>query len=292
MNKVTQNPIISLCIPTYNRPEILKKTLDSIYSQGVSDSSFEVCISDDSSDDRTSIVVEEYLNKHNNIVYRKNNERQIYKNLIEVLKMGRGRLLKLLNDYCLLKENALSDIITFISQFNESTGIVFLKNNNDIFFNNIDELFYFGNYHLTWCSSFSIWKKDFDKLLQKRSCFDEFFPHFDLLINSSNDNYAVYSKNPFVLQKAHNQGGYHLPNEFIIRLFKMIYAHNDKFSQKTIKHFKFKTVEFIAKRFNIEKISGFENDYYGCSRIIYNEFGIFYCIYYYYRKIICCRRKK
>ena len=59
---------ISICIPTYNQPVLLKRLLDSIYSQDFTD--FEVIITDDSTDDAVHNVVLSYSDS--NILYVRN----------------------------------------------------------------------------------------------------------------------------------------------------------------------------------------------------------------------------
>ena len=58
-------PKVSICIPTYNQPLLLKRLLDSVFSQTFCD--FEVIISDDSTDDEIYKVVESL--KRDNIKY-------------------------------------------------------------------------------------------------------------------------------------------------------------------------------------------------------------------------------
>jgi glycosyltransferase involved in cell wall biosynthesis len=52
---------VSICIPTYNQTKYLRKTLDSIVNQTYKD--FELIISDDSSTEDVSILLEEYIHK-------------------------------------------------------------------------------------------------------------------------------------------------------------------------------------------------------------------------------------
>ena len=77
--------IVSICIPTNNRAEIIKETLDSIFLQNIDENLYEVCISDGSFNDKTKKIVETYLKKYRNIKYRKSNFANYY-NLIEALK--------------------------------------------------------------------------------------------------------------------------------------------------------------------------------------------------------------
>ncbi|WP_285533476.1 glycosyltransferase family 2 protein [Stutzerimonas stutzeri] len=59
------NPMLAICIPTYNRVAYLSVLLDSILSQVTSDISckIEICISDNASEDRTAEVVHAYSNQ-------------------------------------------------------------------------------------------------------------------------------------------------------------------------------------------------------------------------------------
>ena len=57
-NKITNNdsPVLSVCIPTYNRPEKLKENLEILLPQ--LDNSIELVIRDDSSNLKTKSVIE------------------------------------------------------------------------------------------------------------------------------------------------------------------------------------------------------------------------------------------
>ena len=53
---------ISICIPTYKRPLLLKECLDSVLKQQLDD--FEILIGDDSPDDQTEKIVQSYFRNH------------------------------------------------------------------------------------------------------------------------------------------------------------------------------------------------------------------------------------
>ena len=61
------NPTISIIIPTYNRAELLKGTLDSVMKQTYEQ--WECIIVDDGSSDNTKQVVENYINKDSRFKY-------------------------------------------------------------------------------------------------------------------------------------------------------------------------------------------------------------------------------
>jgi teichuronic acid biosynthesis glycosyltransferase TuaG len=56
-------PFISVVIPAYNAENFILKTLDSVLSQTYTN--YELIVVDDGSIDNTSMIVENYLNKHN-----------------------------------------------------------------------------------------------------------------------------------------------------------------------------------------------------------------------------------
>ena len=57
-NTIMSHPKVSICIPTYQQIEYLKKTLDSIQIQDFTD--YEVIITDDSRDNSVKYLVETY----------------------------------------------------------------------------------------------------------------------------------------------------------------------------------------------------------------------------------------
>lgn len=69
---------LSIVIPAYNAQDTIVETLDSIYSIGLQESTFEVIIIDDCSTDNTVSVINEYAQTHSNIVLlcQSTNQRQ------------------------------------------------------------------------------------------------------------------------------------------------------------------------------------------------------------------------
>ena len=66
---------LSICIPTYNRVNFLKESLQSITKQFTNSSVYsqtEVVISDNNSSDRTKDLVRSFQRKYKNIKYFKN----------------------------------------------------------------------------------------------------------------------------------------------------------------------------------------------------------------------------
>ena len=64
MNK----PLLSICIPTYNRANLLVKAISSIVEQPIfSSGKIEVVVTDNCSTDETKKICEEFMSKYENI---------------------------------------------------------------------------------------------------------------------------------------------------------------------------------------------------------------------------------
>ena len=72
---MNQNPIkISVCIPAYNRPEVLPELLDSVLSQNYSNSEIVICENKSPKRGEISEVVAAYAKKHPGVINYYENE--------------------------------------------------------------------------------------------------------------------------------------------------------------------------------------------------------------------------
>lgn len=67
MNNGCSEPLVSVIIPTYSRPEYFKIALDSVLAQTYQN--LDIFITDNSKDERTKLLMEEYLAKDSRIKY-------------------------------------------------------------------------------------------------------------------------------------------------------------------------------------------------------------------------------
>src|SRR5574344_233019 len=102
MNEKEYNtPLISICIPTYNRGNILFRCLKSICAQNIfkNTSQIEIIISDNVSEDSTPYIVNYFKKKFpDKIFYYRNDTNISDRNFPKALSYGHGIFLKLLND--------------------------------------------------------------------------------------------------------------------------------------------------------------------------------------------------
>ena len=90
--------ILSIIIPAYNAQNTIVETLNSIYSIGLQDGTFEVIIVDDCSTDNTVSVITDYAQSHSNVVLlrQSTNQRQgAARN--KGLKVAKGRYIALVD---------------------------------------------------------------------------------------------------------------------------------------------------------------------------------------------------
>ncbi len=124
--------LLSICIPTYNRTNLLDNCLNSILisSKNVDNFDFEVCISDNCSEKDPSEIVNKYK-KDLKIIFNRNKKNVGFAlNAIETLKLSNGKYAWLIGSDDLILSNTLSE----------------LKN---IFEKNVDvEFFYVNSYYL------------------------------------------------------------------------------------------------------------------------------------------------
>lgn len=128
INKI---PRVSLCIPTYNRSAHLENCLNSIIlCNSQSELKFQVCVSDNNSDDETEDVVSR-AQLVINIKYKKNKSNLgIPKNFINVVSMADGEFIWLIGDDDLLMPNAIADLYNLFDK------------------NPLVDFFYVNSYHL------------------------------------------------------------------------------------------------------------------------------------------------
>lgn len=104
-------PTVTVCIPTYNRAELLRQSLQSVLWQSYGD--FEVLVSDNASTDDTEKVVRDLGDPR--VVYDRNPENiGLFANLSRCLRLGSGRYRVVLPDDDLMLPGNLERKVAFL----------------------------------------------------------------------------------------------------------------------------------------------------------------------------------
>lgn len=245
--------LLSICIPTYNRPLILKEVLESIFSQNVDSSLYEVCISDNAQSNENKKIIDTYFQDKKNLVYNHSTCEGFY-NSIESLKLGHGKYLKLNNDTGIFRKNALERLIKTIQSCNEATIFFPMKDeSNDAsisFYNDFNAFLFEISYLSTWSSAFCISQTDFNRCLQEQIQVDKMFPHTSLLFSLTNaDKYIVDNYKYIDTFEVAKKGGYNIPEAFGFRYINMVKQlyDNGVITTCTLKKVKADILNFIAE---------------------------------------------
>lgn len=126
MNK----PLLSICIPTFNRALYLKECLDSIANQFSNPKimqKVEVIILDNLSTDKTEEIVKTFTTSFENIKYIKDDKnRDIVRGIIKVASLASGKYIWVFSDDDIHIQDSLKTVIDFVN-----------KNNLDLIFCNL-----------------------------------------------------------------------------------------------------------------------------------------------------------
>lgn len=165
-----EKPLLSICIPTYNRSKYLKRGLDSIIIQDeFLDGRVEIVISDNASTDDTEEVVKPYLEKYTNIYYSKNTENVRDKNYPTVLSKAHGRLRRLCNDTLIFHPDSLKAMCAVVDKYKNSQPFIFwangaAKSETEIENTHFREYVKKISYWMTSIACFSIWDNECDTI--------------------------------------------------------------------------------------------------------------------------------
>lgn len=122
-------PLLSICIPTYNREKFLPECLDSIVCQTrFNNWDIEIIISDNASTDNTWKIIKNYQKKYNNIKYFRNNENIWWiLNVLKVVELASWKYCWLMSDDDTLEDNKniINNIINIINE--NHIDLMFLK---------------------------------------------------------------------------------------------------------------------------------------------------------------------
>lgn len=170
--KYMELPLVSICIPTYNRSIYLEKTLAAITCQKpFLDKRVEVVVSDNASTDDTFALMSKLEKEYEQLHYHRNEENIRDENFPLVLSLAKGRLRCLCNDTLVYKAGHLEDLCQLVTRFSEEKPVLFFANGNlkklekgEKQHADMDSAMQDISYWLTWLGGFSIWAEDCEEI--------------------------------------------------------------------------------------------------------------------------------
>lgn len=179
-------PLISICVPTLNRADVITKMLDSILlNPAYSPDKIEIVISDNASTDNTEEVIHHYQEKYQGIVYHRNSSNiGMMGNFQKVLELGNGEFLKYNNDYSIFTSHGLKDLIECVEKNKKEKPVLYFNNNvkhplKTTVLNSIDSVVENQNAHMSWLGCYGYWREDFNTIEDKERMFHTLFCQVD-----------------------------------------------------------------------------------------------------------------
>lgn len=178
--------LLSLCIPTYGVEEWVFPVLDSIYSQGIDETLYEVVVTDNGNNENFKNRARKYAESHENFVY-KETQSFSFLNEIDSYKIASGKFIKFINHRTLMLPGALQKLLSFVMQNEETKPCVYFSNGVLKFkgikeFSTFDEYVLNLSYFSSWSTGMAFWKEDFERI-DAQEQFNELFPHTNILFH-------------------------------------------------------------------------------------------------------------
>ena len=115
---------LSVIIPTYNRKEILAKTLESYTKQTLSSSQFELIIADDGSTDGTEELVGRYIQGDMTVIYTKQKQSGPAEARNKAIRLAKGEYVFFAGDDIIPSKTLLAEHLTAHEKYGREVAIL------------------------------------------------------------------------------------------------------------------------------------------------------------------------
>lgn len=188
LNNMAHQPLLSICIPTNGVIEYVIPSVESIYSQKVDNSLFEVVITDNGTNSELGEAIKNI--EEPNLKYIRT-DAQGFMNQLCAFKESQGVFIKMINHRALFHDGGLRKMIDDIINHQEEKPMLYFSNghlgevkatecqNLNEFINNV-------SFWSSWEQGVGIWQEDKEKL----DCikYDKMFPAASILFGIRKDS--------------------------------------------------------------------------------------------------------
>ena len=234
-----KQPLLSLCIPTYNRSQYLKQALESLVSNRDFDDEVEGVKSDHCSTDETEQIGKDYASNFSNIKYYRNPENIWDSNFCLAMDRATGEYVKLMNDNHVICAGSLHYMKERIKKHIKDrtalffTGVVFNHPKTDeCICHNFEDFVIHLSYYVTAIHCFGAWKEDWDKV-EDRTKYSKLHLNQDDWAYQIVENkskcilYTGVIANSLVIQGKH-RSGYNWFDVHVENYYKLLQPYVDK----------------------------------------------------------------
>lgn len=268
-------PILSICIPTYNRCDILKDVLEQYVNNPEFDNDVELVISDNSSTDDTEIICRDISEKYHNIIYHRNEENIRDANFPKVLSLANGEYLKLYNDCVYCNEESLKYIKDVAkNHVNDRTPLFFTSNYvytrykaEVVRGEGLDDYVKIVSTFVTYNNLFGVWREQWEQVKDKKKYSSLQLQQVDWTyqIVSNHQGCIIYDKPtfqgsevPLGVRRGYNWFQVHLDNYYKIM---QPYVERGEISPTTLKEDKHNLLEHFKREFCLTLFYNFDHNW-------------------------------
>lgn len=284
-----KRPLLSICIPTYNRAEALWQSLELMAHNKEFNEEIEIVISDNASTDSTKEVGAHFSKMYKNIKYFRNDENIRDKNFSLSLDRANGEYLKLMKDNLIIAERGLTYLKKAIKENLEDKKSLFFTNGflynspmMDVFFcKDFNDFILHTSYRITAITFFGCWREQWSKVLNREKFSNLQLAQDDWVyqILEQRPESILYTKKYFsLITEVGKRGGYNWFEVHVGNYYQILKPYTDKglVSVETIKKEKktyLKGLKLQLVHKYLWKIySSWEFDFSGSTSILWKHF--------------------
>lgn len=231
-------PLISICIPTYNRAEVLRKSLEAYVHCDGFDYEIEIVISDNASTDTTQEVGRYYASKHENIKYFRNEENIRDRNFPLSMERATGEYLKLMKDNLILSKKGINYMKEAVRENLKNRKFVFFTNGflynspqkNVCICKSFDEFIIHTSYRITAITFFGCWREQWPLIVEREKYSKLQLAQDDWIyqIIERNPESVLYTKKFFSAIEVGKRGGYNWFGVHVDNYYRILQPYIDK----------------------------------------------------------------
>ena len=282
--------LLSICIPTNGIVEWVLPVIESIYSQGVDYSLFEVIVTDNGkkTDLEDAIMKFDYPNFN----YYKTTS-QGFSNQLDAFEKCNGLFCKMLNHRSRMVQGSIVALLTLIRRYQNTKPIIYcaegrVKGDSIIECSDTDDFVQRLSYWISWSAGIGAWKTDLKNLRHKET--NNMFPHMVFLFGLRDESkYVIWNEKYEDMANDAGKGGYDLFRTFGVTFLDVIneLRIKERISSSTFILVKNELYYFLRGLYLNEVLMPTNHTF-----IIQNvaeSFDIYYGRYYYLKMIIYTR---
>lgn len=294
-----KRPLVAFCIPTYNRAEYLRDSLESYVKNKDFDEDIEIVISDNASTDNTQSVGEYYASKYPNVHYFRNEENIRDANFPLALDRATAYYAKLANDNLPVSEDGLWYIKNKVRKYlGKDIAIFFVEGGclnyrgkeDEVLCEEFEDLILHLSRNVTWIALFGAWKDQWS-MVKDRTKYSElmlsqddwFYQIMEISGTAVLMNGKCHAKKR-ILNRKSGYNWFRVQVENYYRIMQPYIAKgliSSKVQKKEKETFLLEVMPWIAKRYWLPMYPEWDFDYSGTTRILWTHFKripLFYLI--------------